>query len=1128
MAEYQLDPAGIAEWERLQVRLELSAHFLLGFVFTDHAATLQAFVELSREACTTAADEVRIVRALSHHDLLERILPTIFEGEELAVETNAPVWIDLSPGSGEDWQKARTQFLARLNERRERMRRHVKRPLLLVLPGSALRQMRSVAPDLWSIREYSQQFGDWARSTMKPQVFVCYRRTDAIGEALRLKKELEAGGDGLKVFVDTESIDGGEEWPARLRKELEESTVLLVLIGPNWLFSHDKYGRRRIDAEHDWVRSEIERGLTKTHQDSRFLLLPVLLEDSEQPAREGLPDSIAALANIQALRPEDGSFANIITRIRAHLRSVTPEPEPIPAADDPTDHGALDRYLGELRRAHRDLPLVGFPQTIRVPIKLEELYVPLEAAPELRRDRDSRPAAGKDLDAYEQDGTFGRIPLIDAFRCARKHADRQGVVILGDPGSGKTTHMRRLALGLASGDEFGPTPLGLPRDVLPVFLPLRRLQRSDLDTRGEHLLARAFDGDLDAATARHLMRERGRLLYLFDGLDEVPVDLRVATARWIESLRQRDDTSWFAITSRYAGYTEDVSLDAHFLEFHLRPLTDPQIDDFVNNWYRIVENTFEPETAAEQAPRRAEHLLSRLRAGSLASTRVAEMSANPLLLTIICLIHRDRGQVLPEARRALYEDCLRCLLGLWREAKTLGNQFRYDDAERLLQPMALHLHQRQETRLSASDLAPVLERELARLRLSATPQQFLEAVRDESGLLVGWANDLYGFLHLGFQEHLAAKEIVAVSQDAALAGKKLELLEALASHFGEGWWEEVTLLLLAQCSEEMFRRFFELVLRRADFAEHEKLLQQCLREARAKDTAPFEALLKRKRPQPSAAQREAAERAIRLIEGRTSRIEAGSVGSRVEVGTPNVTTASNRLVHPLCGVELARISAGTFQMGSTRNDRERPIHAVTFAQPFWIATTPVTNEQYRRFCEATGHSPPESFKDRALNGAEQPVVTITWKDAKAFCEWAGLELPSEAMWEYACRAGTSTEYWSGDSEQDLARVGWYDDNSGGRLHAVAEKEANPWGLFDVHGNVWEWCEDAWRDTYAGAPQDGSARVDGSSYRVVRGGSFRSAADWCRSASRGDGRPGTRDGALGLRPASSSLPHFTSS
>jgi formylglycine-generating enzyme required for sulfatase activity len=119
--------------------------------------------------------------------------------------------------------------------------------------------------------------------------------------------------------------------------------------------------------------------------------------------------------------------------------------------------------------------------------------------------------------------------------------------------------------------------------------------------------------------------------------------------------------------------------------------------------------------------------------------------------------------------------------------------------------------------------------------------------------------------------------------------------------------------------------------------------------------------------------------------------------------------------------------------------------------------------------------------------------------------------------------------WSGNSDDDLARVAWYSENSDLELHDVAQKEPNPFGLFDMHGNVWEWCGDEWHPDYEHAPADGSAWLgDGWGYRVDRGGSWRGAAQDCRSAYRGLAPPGIRSGLLGFRPAGSSPDPFTTS
>jgi formylglycine-generating enzyme required for sulfatase activity len=156
---------------------------------------------------------------------------------------------------------------------------------------------------------------------------------------------------------------------------------------------------------------------------------------------------------------------------------------------------------------------------------------------------------------------------------------------------------------------------------------------------------------------------------------------------------------------------------------------------------------------------------------------------------------------------------------------------------------------------------------------------------------------------------------------------------------------------------------------------------------------------------------------------------------------------------------------------------------------------PVTNDEYGRFLASPGYEEPKYWADRKFNQPDQPVVGVSWNDAEKYAEWAGLNLPSEAQWEYACRAGTETRYYTGDSEDDLDRAGWYLKNSGAQLPPVGEKEPNAFGLYDMHGNVWEWIEDVWHDSYKGAPNDGSPWVDNprSSIRVLRGGSWNSIA-----------------------------------
>ena len=154
----------------------------------------------------------------------------------------------------------------------------------------------------------------------------------------------------------------------------------------------------------------------------------------------------------------------------------------------------------------------------------------------------------------------------------------------------------------------------------------------------------------------------------------------------------------------------------------------------------------------------------------------------------------------------------------------------------------------------------------------------------------------------------------------------------------------------------------------------------------------------------------------------------------------------------------------------------------------------------------------KSSSSKFWENKKQPIIEVSWFGAKKFCERLNEQanlpegyiyrLPTEAEWEYACRAGTETKYYNGNKETDLAKASWYYDNSGDQTHPVGKKEPNAFGLYDMHGNVYEWCEDKWHGNYEGAPKDGSAwtRSD-DSRRLLRGGSWCLSARRCRSARR---------------------------
>ncbi|MCY3017734.1 MAG: formylglycine-generating enzyme family protein [Planctomycetota bacterium] len=193
-------------------------------------------------------------------------------------------------------------------------------------------------------------------------------------------------------------------------------------------------------------------------------------------------------------------------------------------------------------------------------------------------------------------------------------------------------------------------------------------------------------------------------------------------------------------------------------------------------------------------------------------------------------------------------------------------------------------------------------------------------------------------------------------------------------------------------------------------------------------------------------------------------------------------------------------------------DWEKPAHDVTLSTPFYMGKYAVTQEQY---VQVMGTNP-SHFK-----GANLPVEQVSWNDAQEFCKKVSektectVRLPTDAEREYACRAGTMTAYYTGDEEADLGRVAFYSANSKNTTHPVGQKEPNAFGLYDVHGNVWEWCRDWYEQYKPGTAVDPQGPSEGQ-YRVLRGGAWDHLPRFCRSAYRSRHFPALRHRYVGFR------------
>ena len=224
-------------------------------------------------------------------------------------------------------------------------------------------------------------------------------------------------------------------------------------------------------------------------------------------------------------------------------------------------------------------------------------------------------------------------------------------------------------------------------------------------------------------------------------------------------------------------------------------------------------------------------------------------------------------------------------------------------------------------------------------------------------------------------------------------------------------------------------------------------------------------------------------------------------------------------------MDFIYISPGEFWMGSPedesgRNSNEKR-HRVRLTRGYYMQTTPVTQAQW----EAVTGENPSRFKQAGPNA---PVEQVSWDDVQEFIRKLNqrertdrFRLPMEAEWEYACRAGTETAFCNGPItdlgglDLNLDKVGWFDGNSGGTTQPVGKKEPNAWGLYDMHGNVWEWCQD-WFGAYLDDPVTASRGPEKGSDRVLRGGSWSNGALFCRSTSRVNCTPSARFNGIGCR------------
>jgi len=796
-------------------------------------------------------------------------------------------------------------------------------------------------------------------------------------------------------------------------------------------------------------------------------------------------------------------------------------------------------YLKFLVEAYQYLDLRGMGISDRVALKLPllEMYVPLEArlhTPEGETWARELLVAGR-LPAKEESADMGGrlsrpVPVLDLLQ------DYDGLVLLGDPGAGKTTFLKVLALALSSGQGEA---LGLG-GRLPILLPLAAYANAlaDRDVSLDAFIARYYEEERKIQVPLGALLERalgqGSALLLLDGLDEV----RDTGRRHLVVDRLRDFYSRhrkagsggnrFVLTSRIVGYREVRLAAEGLVEATLVDFDYGEIKEFLGKWTASIEKAVGGETGVAQA--RAEEERRELLAAVEVNPGVRSLAANPLLLTILALMKRG-GIALPDRRVELYKNYVETLLKHWNLARSLagrsGREVDLVETMKVLEPLALWMHE------VSPGVGLVKEGELLRKleslcagRGHADPAraagEFLKDVRDHSSLLLGRGEHQYGFIHLTFQEYLAAVALARKAREGTGA-----LVEALASHVGEAPWHEVVLLTIGHLGiidqwEQAASEVVEGLLDRASSPPGDGAVWMGQAVA---DAGPGAVSVVCR--QKVAAALLATMRASGRVEP-THRAAAGKVLAAVGDPRPKVMTVE--------GMELCTVPAGPFRMGSEEDDLEgfkfeRPAHDCDLPYEYRIGRYPVTVSQFREYVKATGESPQDP---NSLRGpGNQPVVWVNWSEALAFCRWLeghwlkegrlsegwSVTLPSEAEWEKAARGIDGRRYpWGSHFDRDRANTA-ETQIRGINAAGCFPTGASPFSCEEMSGNVWEWTRSADK-AYPYVSTDGREDLEASAqpFRVLRGGSWFYDAGFARCAFRNSYVPGFRYDYIGFRVA----------
>ncbi|HNA89154.1 MAG TPA: SUMF1/EgtB/PvdO family nonheme iron enzyme [Anaerolineales bacterium] len=775
---------------------------------------------------------------------------------------------------------------------------------------------------------------------------------------------------------------------------------------------------------------------------------------------------------------------------------------------------ATAAYLAFLTDRHYYLSLKGMGVSDRVPLKLKllELYVPLKARMELpegetwKRDFS---LAGRDIAEYEDAFHFGEpVPLLDVLN------NNSGVIILGDPGAGKTTFVKYVALRLARGEG---KQLGLD-DYIPILLPLAAFANAlqSKDIRLDDFIAEYFAGigaDLPVGPMLSEALKVGRALILLDGLDEVrDINMRNTVVERVVDFYtfHRHQGNKFVLTSRVVGYRAVRPSAEALAECTIVDFDDDEIEEFITRWTQALERQAQGHTSTARAD--AEVDQRELLDAIWQNPGVRQLASTPLLLTILALMKRQ-GVSLPERRVQLYDQYVTTLLSTWNRARSISGRAPGRDIDeiqtvRVLAPLALWMHEVSPGvgLVGREDMRRKLE-ELFHERGDSSPhqaaRQFMQDVREHAALLLERGPGEYGFIHLTFEEYLAAVALALLGQ-----GNSAPITETLSRHVGEQAWREVTLLTIGYLGirQQLPKVAGEVVEALVDHQPGPAGEAVVLAGDAVLDTWPGGVPPQSKERVIQALVKTMQDDGLRPELRRHSGLLLGRLGWR-----------------PGDLDRFVEVPAGEYQAGVKKEAKEIPYM-------YFVARYPVTNIQFARFVKEDGYQTREywsddgwewrtgKYDDRTMEAVSRdwlehrpvpkrnipyywhnielsnpivPVVGVCWYEAEAYCKWLSkkivavpdgyiVRLPRNDEWERVARGTDGREYPWGEGFNKTAANTWDSDSTGSGLGGTTAVCTFPQGVsptdtWDMSGNAWEWTS-SWYD-------------EDRKYRIVRGGSW---------------------------------------